>query len=89
MNWTAEFARHSKAKKALKKKKVESVVKNVKNEAEQEDVKKQQQISKLSRAISSAVQTEGMTKVLFLYRVCHGFRLINQDDYFRVNIDHF
>ena len=23
------------------------------------------------------------------YRVCHGFRLMKQDDYFRVNFDHF
>jgi hypothetical protein len=60
MNWTAEFARHSKAKKALKKKKV---AEDVKKEQREEDTK-QQQISQLSRAITSAVQTEGIKKYL-------------------------
>ena len=29
------------------------------------------------------------THLKYLYRVCHGFRLTKQEDYFRVNFDHF
>ena len=43
MNWTAEFARHSKDKKESKKR----------------EKKKKKQQKNLSQAISSAVQTEG------------------------------
>jgi len=60
-------------------------VESVKKE-EKEDLK-QQQISNLSRAISSAVQTEGMTKVLLflLFRysdILAGFYPLLGDNHF-------
>jgi len=59
-------------------------VESVKKE-EKEDLK-QQQISNLSRAISSAVQTEGMTKVLlfllFKVDILAGFYPLLGDNHF-------
>ncbi len=39
--------------------------------------------------IISICDTHGITLNNKNYRVCHGFRLLKQDDYFRVNFDHF
>ena len=55
MNWTAEFARHSKAKKANKKKEKDNKDKN--RDAKQNKDKKREET--LAKAFTAAVQTEG------------------------------
>jgi hypothetical protein len=53
MNWTAEFARHSKAKKELKKKGKGKTNRETDKDATRRDLKS------ISEAINTAVQTEG------------------------------
>ena len=53
MNWTAEFARHSREKKELKKKQKGKTNTETDRDGSKKDLKS------LSRAINTAVQTEG------------------------------
>ena len=59
MNWTAEFARHSKEKKELKKRKKERCTEKGNTETDRKS-------KNLSEAIEAAVQTEGTVSIWLL-----------------------
>ena len=83
MNWTAEFARHSKAKKANKKKEKENIGKNVeenkdrkkenkdKNREENKDRKKENKDKnredKVSRKLSKAIAIAVQTEGKYVF----------------------